>query len=88
MNEEAINYVMRRMSTCLDNGQMIRLQKALEESLCNEEGVTEISSAELFDLTRDRFMHEGKDKYGREIYRLAKDCFNHYFSGYCYFGSN
>lgn len=49
MNEEAINYVMRRMSTCLDNGQMIRLQKALEESLCNEEGVTEISSAELLE---------------------------------------
>ena len=55
MNEEAINYIMRRMSTCLDNGQMIRLQKALEESLLNEEGVTEYSSEELLE----RFLGNG-----------------------------
>ena len=33
MNEEAISYIMQRMSNCLDNSQMIRLEKTLEEAL-------------------------------------------------------
>ena len=31
MNEEAISYIMQKMSNCLDNSQMIRLEKTLEE---------------------------------------------------------
>ena len=30
MNEEAISYIMQKMSNCLDNSQMIRLEKTLE----------------------------------------------------------
>ncbi len=70
MNEEAINYVMRRMSTCLDNGQMIRLQKALEESLCNEEGVTEISSAELLERFLATKRLEGRSEKTLSLYRF------------------
>ena len=29
MNEEAISYIMQKMSNCLDNSQMIRLEKTL-----------------------------------------------------------
>ncbi len=32
MNEEAISYIMQKMSNCLDNSQMIRLEKTLEEA--------------------------------------------------------
>ena len=37
MNEEAISYIMLKMSNCLDNSQMIRLEKTLEEALRGEE---------------------------------------------------
>ena len=30
MNEEAISYIMQKMSNCLDNSQIIRLEKTLE----------------------------------------------------------
>ncbi len=29
MNEEAISYIMQKMSNCLDNSQMVRLEKTL-----------------------------------------------------------
>ena len=70
MNEEAINYIMRRMSTCLDNGQMIRLQKALEESLHNEEGVTDISSEELLDRFLATKRLEGRSEKTLSLYRF------------------
>ena len=37
MTEEAISYIMQKMSEWLDNNQMIRLEKTLEEVLRNEE---------------------------------------------------
>lgn len=36
MNEEAISYIMQKMSNCLDNSQMMRLEKTLEEALRGE----------------------------------------------------
>ena len=30
MNEEAISYIMQKMSNCPDNSQMTRVEKALE----------------------------------------------------------
>ena len=33
MNEEAISYIMQKMSNWLDNSQMVRLEKTLEEAL-------------------------------------------------------
>ena len=29
MNEEAISYIMQKMSNCLDNSQMVRLEKPI-----------------------------------------------------------
>ena len=33
MNEEAISYIMQKMSNCLDNSQMIRLEGRSEKTL-------------------------------------------------------
>ena len=33
MNEEAISYIMQKMSNCLDNSQMISLRKTFEYQL-------------------------------------------------------
>lgn len=32
MNEEAISYIIQKMSNCLDNSRMIRLEMSLEET--------------------------------------------------------
>ena len=37
MNEEAISCIMQKMSNCLDDSQMIRLEKTLEEALRGED---------------------------------------------------
>ncbi len=37
MNEEAISYIMQKMSNWLDNSQMVRLEKTLEEALRGED---------------------------------------------------
>ncbi len=49
MNEEAISYIMQKMSNCLDNNQMIRLEKTLEEALRGEDIVSLKSSEELLE---------------------------------------
>jgi hypothetical protein len=36
-DEEAISYILQKMSNCLDNNQMIRLEKTLEEALRGED---------------------------------------------------
>ena len=47
MNDEAINYVMWKMSDRLDNSQMIRLQQTLEEAFRGDRKGPEKSSEEL-----------------------------------------
>ena len=49
MNEEAISYIMQKMSNCLDNSQMIRLEKTLEEALRGEDIVSLKPSEELLE---------------------------------------
>ena len=49
MNEEAISYIMQKMSNCLDNSQMIRLEKTLEEALRGEDKVSLKPSEELLE---------------------------------------
>ncbi|MBO4782632.1 MAG: hypothetical protein J5522_09560 [Lachnospiraceae bacterium] len=49
MNEEAISYIMQKMSNCLDNNQMIRLEKTLEEALRGEDIVSLKPSEELLE---------------------------------------
>ena len=49
MNEEAISYIMQKMSNCLDNNQMIRLEKTLEEALRGEDKVSLKQSEELLE---------------------------------------
>ena len=49
MNEEAISYIMQKMSNCLDNNQMIRLEKTLEEAFRGEDIVSLKSSEELLE---------------------------------------
>lgn len=49
MNEEAISYIMQKMSNCLDNSQMISLEKTLEEALRGEDIVSLKPSEELLE---------------------------------------
>lgn len=49
MNEEAISYIMQKMSNCLDNSQRIRLEKTLEEALRGEDIVSLKPSEELLE---------------------------------------
>lgn len=49
MNEEAISYIMQKMSNCPDNSQMIRLEKTLEEALRGEDIVSLKPSEELLE---------------------------------------
>ena len=49
MNEEAISCIMQKMSNCLDNSQMIRLEKTLEEALRGEDIVSLKPSEELLE---------------------------------------
>ena len=49
MNEEAISYIMQKMSNCLDNSQMISLEKTLEEALRGEDRVSLKPSEELLE---------------------------------------
>ena len=49
MNEEAISYIMQKMSNCLDNSQMVRLEKTLEETLRGEDIVSLKPSEELLE---------------------------------------
>ena len=42
MNQETTNYIMQRMSTYLNNSQMIKLKDTLDESLRqSEDGILE-----------------------------------------------
>ena len=51
MNQETANYIMQRMSTYLDNSQMIKLKDTLDESLRqSEDAILEKSSQELLDM--------------------------------------
>lgn len=49
MNEEANSYIMQKMSNCLDNSQMISLEKTLEEAFRGEDIVSLKTSEELLE---------------------------------------
>ena len=49
MNEEAISYIMQKISNWLDNSQMVRLEKTLEEALRGEDIVSLKLSEELLE---------------------------------------
>ena len=49
MTEETISYIMQKMADWLDNNQMIRLEKTLEEVLRSEEVIPIKTSEELLE---------------------------------------
>lgn len=49
MTEETISYIMQKMAEWLDNNQMIRLEKTLEEVLRSEEVIPLKTSEELLE---------------------------------------
>ena len=70
MTEEAISYIMQKMSEWLDNNQMIRLEKTLEEVLRNEEVIPIKSSQELLEEFLSVKKLEGRSEKTLFLYRF------------------
>ncbi len=71
MNQETANYIMQRMSTYLDNSQMIKLKDTLDESLRqSEDGILEKSSQELLDMFLATKRLEGRSEKTLFLYRF------------------
>lgn len=71
MNEEAISYIMQKMSNCLDNSQMIRLEKALEEALRGEDKVSLKPSEELLEEFLSVKRLEGRSEKTLFLYKFT-----------------
>ena len=71
MNEEAISYIMQKMSNCLDNSQMIRLEKTLEEALRGEDIVSLKPSEELLEEFLSVKRLEGRSEKTLFLYKLT-----------------
>ncbi len=76
MNEEAISYIMQKMSNCLDNSQMIRLEKTLEEALRGEDKVSLKPSEELLEEFLSVKRLEGRSEKTLFLYKfnIGKIC--------------
>ena len=70
MNEEAISYIMQKMSNCLDNSQMIRLEKTLEEALRGEDIVSLKPSEELLEEFLSVKRLEGRSEKSLFLYKF------------------
>lgn len=70
MTEEAISYIMQKMAEWLDNNQMIRLEKTLEEVLRNEEIIPLKTSEELLEEFLSVKKLEGRSEKTIFLYRF------------------
>ena len=69
MNQEAIHYIMQRMSGWLDNRQMVVLQNTLDESVkLTEDREAEKTTAELLDAFIATKRLEGRSEGTIELY--------------------
>ena len=73
MNDEAINYVMWKMSDRLDNSQMIRLQQTLEEAFRGDRKGPEKSSEELLEHFLATKRLEGRSEKTLSLYRYSME---------------
>lgn len=70
MTEEAISYIMQKMAEWLDNNQMIRLEKTLEEVLRSEERIPLKTSEELLEEFLSVKKLEGRSEKTLFLYRF------------------
>lgn len=70
MTEETISYITQKMAEWLDNNQMIRLEKILEEVLRSEEVIPLKTSEELLEEFLSIKKLEGRSEKTLFLYRF------------------